>query len=69
MGYHVTCSFMSVWNLVSYRKGRTGGGGGQIKVLRKMYGRINREQVRGFIQKFPDRPPGARTANGTDPCH
>jgi hypothetical protein len=25
--------------------------------------------VRGYIQKFPDRPPGARTANGTALCH
>jgi hypothetical protein len=23
----------------------------------------------GCIQKFPDWPPGARTANGTDLCH
>jgi hypothetical protein len=23
----------------------------------------------GFIQKFPDWPPGARTANGTALCH
>jgi hypothetical protein len=25
--------------------------------------------VRGCIQKFPDWPPGARTANGTVLCH
>jgi hypothetical protein len=25
--------------------------------------------VRGCIQKFPDWPPGARTANGTTLCH
>jgi hypothetical protein len=25
--------------------------------------------VRGCIQKFPDWPPGARTANGTALCH
>jgi hypothetical protein len=25
--------------------------------------------VRGYIQKFPDWPPGARTANGTAFCH
>jgi hypothetical protein len=25
--------------------------------------------IRGCIQKFPDWPPGARTANGTAPCH
>jgi len=25
--------------------------------------------LRGFIQKFPDLPPGARTANGTALCH
>jgi hypothetical protein len=25
--------------------------------------------VRGYIQKFPDWPPGARTANGTALCH
>jgi hypothetical protein len=27
------------------------------------------ETVRGCIQKFPDCPPGARTANGTDLYH
>jgi hypothetical protein len=26
-------------------------------------------KVRGCIQKFPDWPPGARTANGTALCH
>jgi hypothetical protein len=25
--------------------------------------------VRGCIQRFPDWPPGARTANGTALCH
>jgi uncharacterized phage protein gp47/JayE len=25
--------------------------------------------IEGFIQKFPDWPPGARTANGTALCH
>jgi len=25
--------------------------------------------IRGCIQKFPDWPPGARTANGTALCH
>jgi len=25
--------------------------------------------VRGCIQKFPDRPPGVRTVNGTVLCH
>jgi len=25
--------------------------------------------IRGCIKKFPDRPPAARTANGTDFCH
>jgi hypothetical protein len=25
--------------------------------------------LRVCIQKFPDRPPGVRTANGTDFCH
>jgi hypothetical protein len=27
------------------------------------------QQIRGCIQKFPDWPPGARTANGTALCH
>jgi hypothetical protein len=27
------------------------------------------EHKRGCIQKFPDWPPGARTANGTALCH
>jgi hypothetical protein len=26
-------------------------------------------KLRGCIQKFPDWPPGARTANGVAPCH
>jgi hypothetical protein len=26
-------------------------------------------EVHGYIQKFPDWPPGARTANGTPLCH
>jgi len=26
-------------------------------------------KLRGYIQKFPDWPPGARTANGTAVCH
>jgi hypothetical protein len=25
--------------------------------------------IRGFIQKFPDWPPGTSTANGTALCH
>jgi hypothetical protein len=29
----------------------------------------SRLKVRGYTQKFPDRPPGARTANGTALCH
>jgi hypothetical protein len=28
-----------------------------------------KKKVRGFIQKFPDWPSGARTANGTVLCH
>jgi hypothetical protein len=27
------------------------------------------EEIRRYIQKFPDWPPGARTANGTALCH
>jgi hypothetical protein len=27
------------------------------------------KHVRGYIRKFPDCPPGARTANGTTLCH
>jgi hypothetical protein len=28
-----------------------------------------KQGIRGFIQNFPDWPPGARTANGTALCH
>jgi hypothetical protein len=31
--------------------------------------KARKEHVIGCIQKFPDWPPGARTANGTAPCH
>jgi hypothetical protein len=30
---------------------------------------ISLDAIRGCIQKFPDWPPGARTANGTALCH
>jgi hypothetical protein len=33
------------------------------------FGEISCEDIRGCIQKFPDWPPGARTANGTALCH
>jgi hypothetical protein len=26
-------------------------------------------KIRGYMQKFLAKPPGARTANGTAPCH
>jgi hypothetical protein len=26
-------------------------------------------KIRRYVQKFPDLPPGARTANGTAFCH
>jgi hypothetical protein len=48
----------------------------KANMLRKIYGpkRTMEETrefsgVRGCIQKFPDWPPGARTANGTALCH
>jgi hypothetical protein len=28
-----------------------------------------RARAQGYIQKFPNWPSGARTANGTAPCH
>jgi len=30
---------------------------------------VGERNVQGCIQKFPDWPPGARTANGTALCH
>jgi len=30
---------------------------------------LNTYRIRGCIQKFPDWPPGERTANGTALCH
>jgi hypothetical protein len=37
-------------------------------ILQGAYGRGG-NLIRGCIQKFPDWPPGARTANGTVLCH
>jgi len=33
------------------------------------YKHIINVHIRGCIQTFPGWPPGARTANGTAPCH
>jgi hypothetical protein len=42
-----------------------------IKLFRETSGRMEQVSnlVRGCIQKFPDWPPEARTANGTALCH
>jgi hypothetical protein len=68
------CEIWSITLRSEYRLSR-------LKVLRRIFG-PKREEVegwrnlynddvhtRGCIQKFPDWPPGARTAHGTALCH
>jgi hypothetical protein len=40
----------------------------KIKLNKPLLKIFNIADMRGCIQKFPDRPPGARTANGTALC-